>query len=135
MEDIFNILNNAYVLFSFALGIYAAVIAGRNEPISGNFWGSMWTNTALAGAVLIVAIIMTLQGLRPLGPAPDGSGDEVTRDVFYLYQIYFVISLPGVFAILRGGDDRRAALFFAAVALFNSAAAWRAGNVLVESWA
>lgn len=134
METLIHILNNAYILFSFILGIYAAVIAGRNVPISGDFWGAMWMNTALAAAILAVALIMTLQGLRPYGFAPDGSGELVERDVYYLYAIYFIISLPGVFAIMRGSDGRNAALFFAAVALFNAAAAYRALENLVEVW-
>jgi len=94
----------------------------------------MWMNTLLAGAVFLTALVMTLQGLRPYGYAPDGSDALIIRDVYYLYGIYFIISLPGVFAIMRGNDNRNAALFFAAVALFNAAAAYRAVENLIEVW-
>jgi hypothetical protein len=134
METVFEGLNNAYILFSFLLGLYAAVIAGRNVPISGDFWGAMWINTGLAATILLVALILTAQGLRPVGVDPDHTDQIIYRDVYYLYAIYFVISLPGVFAIMHGGDNRRAALFFAAVALFNSAAAYRAVHWLLTGW-
>lgn len=115
-------LNNAYVIFCVILGIYAAVLAGRNERLSGNFWGAMWTNTALAAVVFAVTLILTILGETP------------KRRVYYLYAIYFVISLPGLYAALQGDDNRRAALWFGVVALFNAGAAYRAGSVLVEPW-
>jgi hypothetical protein len=126
MEDLLKTLheglNNAYVLFSFVLGIYAAVLAGRNEPISGNFWGAMLTNTGLAGLVFLVSLILLILGA------------EAQRVVYYLYALYFVISLPGLYTILAGNDNRRAAFFFGVVALFNSAAAYRAGTLLIKPW-
>ena len=112
---------------------YAASFAARSIPISGDFWGAMWTNTGLAGLIFVVAIIMTLQGLQPYGASPEGGG-EVYRDVYYLYALYFIISLPGVFAIMRGNDNRSAALFFSAVALFNGLAAIRVGYWLIDVW-
>ena len=115
-------LNNAYILFSAFLGIYAAVLAGRDVTISGNFWGAMWVNTFLAGGVLAVSILLLLLG------------EQAHRVVYYLYAVYFVISLPGLFAIQDGNDNRKAAFFYAVVALFNSAAASRAGTLLVEPW-
>ncbi|KAB2906368.1 MAG: hypothetical protein KJ064_23915 [Anaerolineae bacterium] len=133
MESIFEILNNAYVLFCALVGIYAVYLGVQNIPLSGNFWGVVGMNTALAAAVLLAAVILTLQGKTPHGPDPDGTG-EMERSVYYLYAIYFVISLPGLFAIMRGNDNRTAAIFFAGVAFFNSAAAYRAGSLLAEVW-
>jgi hypothetical protein len=122
LQDFHSGLSNAYVIFCFLLGIYAVTLAGRNLPLSGNFWGAMWTNTALAALVLVVTLALTLLGEIP------------KRRVYYLYAIYFVISLPGLYAALQGEDNRRAALWFGAVALFNAGAAYRAGTVLVDSW-
>lgn len=122
LQDFHAGLNNAYTIFCLFLGIYAAWLAARNVPISGNFWGSMWVNTALAAAVLVVTLILTAMGSTP------------ERGVYYLYALYFVISLPGLYAALGGEDNRRAALWFAAVALFNAGAAYRAGSVLVIPW-
>lgn len=133
MESMFDIFNNAYVLFCFLVGVYAAYLAAQNIPLSGNFWGVVSINTGLAAAVLVIAIILTLQGKTPHGPNPNGDGDA-ERSVYYLYAIYFVISLPGLFAIMRGNDNRNAGIFFAVVAFFNSAAAYRAGLLLAETW-
>lgn len=114
--------NNAYILFSFILGVYAAYLGANGRPLSGNFWGAVWTNTGLAGMVLLVTIGLLVQGV------------EAQRVVYYLYQVYFIISLPGLFTILEGNDNRRAAFFFGVVAMFNSAAAYRAGSLLAIPW-
>lgn len=110
--------SNAYVLFAAILGVYAAVLAGQNQPLSGNFWGAMWINTGLAAVVFAVTLILAVLGESP------------QRTVYYLYTFYFMISLPGVYAIMQGNDNRNAALAFGVVALFNSAAAFRADTLL-----
>jgi len=133
MEVIFQGLNTAYILFSFFLGIYAIWLAGQGEALSGNFWGAMWTNTGLAATIFIIALIMTLMGLRPYGSDPDTT-KRVIRWVYYLYGIYFIISLPGLFTLLGGNDKPRAGFWFACVAIFNAAAAYRAGNFLITEW-
>ncbi|MCB9438128.1 MAG: hypothetical protein H6673_14215 [Anaerolineales bacterium] len=122
LQDLHSGLNNAYVLFSFILGVYAAFLAARNVPISGNFWGAMWMSTVLAALVLLVTIALAFWGVNP------------KRGVYYLYAIWFVISLPGTYAIVQGRDDQRAALLFAAWTLFNAGAAYRAGAFLVTPW-
>lgn len=134
METVHEGLFNAYTIFSVLLGVYALSIVIRNVPISGDFWGAMWTNTGLAAAILAVGLILTLQGRRPFGTDPEGGEELIYRSVYYLYMIYFIISLPGVFAIIRGNDNSRAAIFFAGVALFNAAAAWDAGQRVVITW-
>jgi len=123
LKNFHEATNTAYVIFCFIMGVYAAFFAARNVPISGNFWGAMWTNTALAAIPLLIALILLL--VYDAHPK---------RDVYYLYAIYFVISLPGVFAIMRGSDNRRAAIFFSIVAFFNAGAAYRAGTELVIPW-
>jgi hypothetical protein len=134
MQAIFEALNNAYIIFSFILGIWAAVLAGRNVPLSGEFWGSVSTNTLLAAAIFIVALILTVQGQRPMGLDPDNPDQSITRTVYYLYGVYFIISLPGVYTLSGGKTDRRTALFYSGVALFNAAAAYRAVYWLLSGW-
>lgn len=114
--------NNAYILFSFLLGLYAAYLGASDKPLSGNFWGAMWINTGLAALILLVAGMLYLSGV------------QAYRVVYYLYGVYFIISLPGVFTIMGGNDNRRAAFVFAVVAVFNSAAAYRAGTLLAVPW-
>lgn len=110
LNDIHNILFNASILFTVILGVWSGVTAARNEPISGNFWGAVATYAILAGLVLLIGIIMTLQGLRP---------QRIV--IYYLYMIWLVIILPGLFTLLRGRDDRSAAVAFSLLCFFNAA--------------
>jgi len=110
LNDLHNILFNAHILYSLALGIWAAVMAIREEPISGNFWGAVATISILAGIVTAVGVIMTLQGLRP---------ERIVT--YYLYMSWLVIIMPGLFTLLRGRDDRSAAIAFAILSFFNAA--------------
>src|SRR5579859_5239391 len=110
-----TIFNNAYILFCFALGIWAGAQAVRNEPLGGQFWGAMWTCTGLAAAGLLTWLVRTLSG-------------EDLRPVYLLYELYFVIVFPGTFALLRGRDDRTAAAIFAFIAIFSALSALSAGD-------
>ncbi|HEX2619264.1 MAG TPA: hypothetical protein VHL11_03925, partial [Phototrophicaceae bacterium] len=101
LNTIHNILFNAHILFSLALGIWAAVMAARSESISGNYWGAVATSSVLAGIVVLIGLIMTLQGLRP---------PRLT--VYFLYMAWLVVIMPGLFSLLRGRDDRSAAIAF-----------------------
>ena len=85
-------------------------MAYRNEPISGNFWGAVATITILAGIVTLIGVIMTIQGLRP---------ERIV--IYYLYMSWLVIIMPGLFTLLRGRDDRSAAIAFSILSFFNAA--------------
>jgi hypothetical protein len=110
LNDIHNILFNATILYSLILGIWSAMMAFRSQPISGNFWGAVASYALLAGIVLVIGIIMTLQGLRP---------QRIVT--YYLYMAWLVIIMPGLFALLRGRDDRNAAVAFSILSFFNAA--------------
>ncbi|MFN8451588.1 MAG: hypothetical protein U0521_24120 [Anaerolineae bacterium] len=110
LNDLHNILFNAHILYSVALGIWSARMAVRNEPISGNFWGAVAVITGLAGIVTLVGVIMTIQGLRP---------ERIVT--YYLYMSWLVIIMPGLFTLLRGRDDRSAAIAFSILCFFNTA--------------
>jgi hypothetical protein len=111
VSDIHQIMFNAHILFSIALGVWAAVIAGRNQPIPGGYWGAVVTQSILAGAILVLGIILTLTGARPV----DGR-----LELYFLYMAWLAVIMPGLFSILRGRDDRSAALSFAMLAFFNA---------------
>ncbi len=121
MPQIHEILNNAYILFCFALGVWSTFQAARGEPLGGQFWGALATNTILAALTLLVALLMAVMGI------------QARRGVYYLYALYFVIVLPATFALLRGRDDRTAALIYAIVAFFSGGAAFRVPE-LTQPW-
>jgi len=110
-----SIFNNAYILFCFALGIWAGTEAVRNHSLGGQFWGAMWTCTGLAAVGLLIWLARVLSG-------------EDLRPVYLLYELYFVVVLPGTFALLRGRDDRTAAAIFSFIAIFSALSALSAGD-------
>lgn len=108
LDAIHTILFNMHILYSLALAIWAAVMAGRNQSISGNYWGAVAVSTILASVVLLLGIIMTAQGLRLVRTA-----------VYFLYMAWLVIIMPGLYSLLRGRDDRSAAIAFSLLSFFN----------------
>jgi hypothetical protein len=124
LNDLHMILFNAHIMYSAALGIWAAVTAARNESISGNYWGAVATSAVLAGIVMLIGGVMTLQGLRP---------QRIV--IYYLYMLWLVIIMPGLFTLLRGRDDRSAATAFSILAFFNAATSFSmAQRQVVGPW-
>jgi putative exporter of polyketide antibiotics len=111
MAQIHEVLFNMQILYSIALGVWAAVIAGQNQALSGGYWGAVMTFVGLVAVTLLVGIVMILQGLRP----QDGR-----IGLYLLYMAFLVVIMPGLFSMLRGRDDRSAAIAFALLALFNA---------------
>ena len=110
MAEIHQILFNMHILYSLALALWACATAARNEPISGNYWGAVVTYALLAGATLLVGVVLLLSGYQP------GSERII---VYVLYMLWLAIIMPGLFSMMRGRDDRQAALAFALLAFFN----------------
>ncbi|MCB9457751.1 MAG: hypothetical protein H6671_17345 [Anaerolineaceae bacterium] len=124
LQDIHGILFNMHILYSVILGIWGAVMAARRESISGNYWGAVATATILAAAVTLVGIVMTLEGLRP-----------ARLLTYFLYMAWLVIIMPGLYSLLKGRDDRSAAIAFALLSFFNattSISMWQ--RAIVSPW-
>lgn len=110
MADLHQILFNMHILYSLALGIWAAYMASKQEAISGHYWGAIVTYALLAGATLLVGVGLLLSGLQPR------SGRVV---VYVLYMLWLAIIMPGLFSLMSGRDDKRAALAYALLGIFN----------------
>ena len=110
LATIHGVLFNAILMYSGTLGIWATIMAARNRSISGNFWGAVVTLTMLSLVTLLVGIVLTLRGFVP----------EAQRlQTYFIYMIWIVIIIPGIFTQLRGRDDSSAALTFALISIFN----------------
>ncbi len=109
LDELHGIFFNMHILYSVFLGLWAAVVAGRGESISGNYWGAVATYTGLAAIITLIGIILSLQGLRPERPT-----------LYFLYMAFLLVIMPGLFSMLRGRDDRSAAIAFAVLAFFNA---------------
>lgn len=116
MSDIHNILFLMQTLYSFGLGIYAGFLAAREEPLSGNFWGSVGVYVILTSVVLVVGIILNVMGYTIQ------SGERIF--IYYLYMLFLIVIMPGMFSMLRGRDDRGAGISFAILALFNASVSY-----------
>ena len=110
MAELHQILFNMHILYSLALGIWAAYTAGRQTAISGHYLGAVLTYALLAAATLVLGVALLLSGLEPR------SGRVV---VYVLYMLWLAIIMPGLFSLMSGRDDRRAALAYALLAFFN----------------
>ncbi len=110
-----SIFHTAYILFCFALGIWSALLWLRGQGLGGDFWGAMWVCTGMAVIGLLFWLGRTLSG-------------EQLRSVYLLYELFFVVVLPGTFALLRGRDDRVAAGIFAIIAIFAALSAISAAD-------
>ncbi len=110
MPEIHQILFNMHILYSLALGVWAAASAARRVPVSGHYLGAVVTYALLAGAALLVGIALLLTGYELR------SGRVI---VYVLYMLWLAIIMPGLFSLMSGRDDRRAALAYALLAFFN----------------
>lgn len=110
MADLHQILFNMHIMYSLALGVWAAYMASRQEAISGHYWGAVLTYALLAALTLAVGVALLLSGMQPR------SGRVV---VYLLYMLWLAIIMPGLFSLMSGRDDKRAALAYALLAIFN----------------
>lgn len=107
--DFHGILFTMHLLYSAALGLWAAVLAGRDEPLGGNYWGAVLISTGLAALVLLVGLAMLAAGLRP---------PRLTT--YLLYMLWLVVMMPGTYSLLHGREDRSAAVAYAILGGFNA---------------
>ncbi len=110
MTAIHQILFNMHILYSLALGVWAAAVAARRTSISGHYLGAVLTYALLAAVTLLAGLFLLFSGLQPR------SGRVI---VYLLYMLWLAIIMPGLFSLMHGRDDRQAALVYALLAFFN----------------
>jgi len=129
MAEIHGILFNAHIIFSVILGFWAAVMAARDESISGQFWGAVATYTILIAVTFLIGLLLTAQGLRP------GPEDNKRLTLYILYMAFLLVIMPGLFSMLRGRDDRSAGIAFGILAFFNaSVSVSMMDRMVVSNW-
>jgi len=104
---IHNGLSNACTLFSLIIFGYGLWTFFRNQGMSGSYLGVLIVGELLFLTQLAVGVALALQGAVP-----------ARAWIHYLYGIVLVISLPGLYAFLRGRDSRREVLIYAFMGLF-----------------
>lgn len=127
MIELHGILFNMIIIYSFALGIYAAVLAAQGKSISGNFWGSIAIFSILAAVTTVIGAINAASGAR----LQDGQNRLI---IYFLYMAFLIVIMPGLFSMLRGRDDRQAAIYFSLLALFNASVAFSMAERGLAIW-
>ena len=107
--DFHGILFTMHLLYSAALGLWAAVLVGRDEPLGGSYWGAVIISAGLAGVALLLGLAMMAGGLRPPRPT-----------TYLLYMLWLVVMMPGTYSLLHGREDRSAAIAYAILGGFNA---------------
>lgn len=102
-----NGLSNACTLFSLIIFGYGLWTFFRNQGVSGSYIGVLAVGELLYLAQLVVGVLLALQGAV-----------AARAWIHYLYGIVLVISLPGLYAFLRGRDSRQEVLVYAFMGLF-----------------
>lgn len=100
-------LSNACVIFSLIIFGYGVWSFFKDQGVGSAFLGVIVIGELLYLAQLAVGVGLLLQG-----------GNAARTWVHYLYGIVLVISLPGLYAYVRGRDTRREALMYALLGLF-----------------
>lgn len=121
-----TVLFYTQMLYSFAIGIYAAWLGAKATPLSGNFWGTIAVYSIVNVVTFVVGLILLFSGYHIQ------SGDRTF--IYILYMLFLIVILPGIFAIMQGRDDKRAALTFGITAMFNAAVSFSMMDRGLATW-
>ena len=81
---IHTVLFNMQMLYSFAIGIYAAWLGAKQTPLSGNFWGTIAVYAILNTVILVVGLVLLLAGYHIQ------SGDRTFIYILYMLLLYLL---------------------------------------------
>ncbi|GAB5490576.1 MAG: hypothetical protein Phog2KO_07910 [Phototrophicaceae bacterium] len=126
LVDFHNILFSMQTLYSMLIGFYAAWLGAQGNPLSGNFFGTVAVYAILNFFILIIGMI-----LLSAGYTIEAGGRIV---IYVLYMVFLIIILPGIFSIMRGRDDKSAAMIFGASAIFNAAVSYSMFGRGLANW-
>lgn len=104
--EIHRILSNTIWLFFLILGMWGLFRAIRSNNVNGSYLGALVVAEGLYIFQAILGIILIAGGAQP------------GRTIHYLYGVFAIVALPGLFAFLRGDDSNRAQWSYALATLF-----------------
>lgn len=140
LSDLHGILFNMQALYSGMLGIYGAWLAAQAgnpaaQPaddssegglVSGNFWGAVVIYILLNLVILVLGIVLLVSGYN--------IASEGRIAIYFLYMAFLIVIMPGLYSMLRGRDDRRAAMYFSVLAFFNAAVSFSMAERGLATW-
>lgn len=112
--ELHRILSLSSVLFLGFLGVWGLIQAIRTKGINGSYMGALVIGEMLIAFQAILGLILVLGGERP------------GRIVHFIYGVFAVVALPGLFAYLKGDDSNQSQWYYAIATLFLAGVAIRA---------
>jgi len=122
LPQIHSGLANACLLFSLIIFGYGLLAFIRGAGVSGTYLGILIIGELLFIVQLVVGVVLFAEAFAP-----------ARGWVHYLYGVVLVISLPGLYAYVRGRDTRREALMYALMGLFLAGISLRAVSTALYS--
>lgn len=112
--ELHRIISLSTVLFLGFLGIWGFFRAVRRNSVDGSYMGALVIGELLIAFQAILGLILVLGGERP------------GRIVHFIYGVFAVVALPGLFAYLKGDDSNQSQWYYAIATLFLAGVAIRA---------
>lgn len=109
-----SVLSRSAVLFFALIGIWGVFRALRKNGVDGSYLGALVIGELIFIAQAILGVIMLIGGGSP------------ARGVHFLYGVFALVALPGLFAYLKGDDSNQAQLYYAITTIFLAGVALRA---------
>lgn len=114
LVNIHTVLSNVTFLFFLFMGVWGLIRAITKRGVDGSYLGAMIIGEGLFILQAIIGLILVFSGARP------------GRGVHFLYGVFALVALPGLFAYLKGEDDNQAQWYYAVAILFLAGVAIRA---------
>lgn len=102
------------LIFFGLMGVWGLIRALRKYRVDGSFMGAMAIGEGLFILQAVLGLILVITGARP------------GRTIHFLYGVFALVALPGLFAYLKGEDDNQAQWYYAIAILFLAGVSLRA---------
>lgn len=127
MATLHDFLFSWQMIYSFVLGIYATILAARSQGLSGNFWGAVAIYPILNIIVLAIGGYLWFTGYTV-------EDIEHRVMIYFLYMLFLIVIMPGLFSMLHGRDDPKVIWYFVGLALFNASVSFSMQGRGLASW-
>jgi len=112
--ELHRIISSSMVLFLGFIGIWGFIRAIRSKGVDGSYMGALVIGELLIAFQAILGLVLVLGGERP------------GRVVHFIYGVFALVALPGLFAYLKGDDSNQSQWYYAIATLFLAGVAIRA---------
>jgi len=112
--ELHRIISLSTVLFLGVLGAWGLIRAIRSKGVEGSYMGALVSGELLIAFQAILGLVLVLGGERP------------GRIVHFIYGVFALVALPGLFAYLKGDDSNQSQWYYAIATLFLAGVAIRA---------